>query len=182
MLELVIPAREWLNEFDNTFVSYPETRLLLEHSLLSLSKWEAKWKKPYLDPKIKERNPAEFIDYVRCMTINKGVDSRLYYNLTNSAIEEIRDYINDPMTATTISRNNSRPGKPEVITSELIYYWMISYNIPVEFEKWHLGRLMTLIDVCAIKGNPGKKMSTNEILKQNASLNKARRAQRHSKG
>lgn len=182
MLELVIPAREWLDERDNTFVSYPETRLLLEHSLLSLSKWEAKWKKPYLDPKVKRRRPEEFIDYVRCMTINKGVDSRVYYNLTNVAMKEITDYINDPMTATTIRRMNGRPTKQETVTSELIYYWMVSYGIPVEFEKWHLNRLMTLIDVCAIKGGSDKKMSKNEILKQNASLNAMRRAQRHSKG
>lgn len=182
MLELVIPAREWLNERDNTFLSYPETRLLLEHSLLSLSKWEAKWKKPYLDSKAKGRTPEEFIDYVRCMTINKGVDNRVYYNLTNDAIKQITDYINDPMTATKITRKDKRPTKQEIVTSELIYYWMISYGIPVEFEKWHLGRLMTLIDVCAIKGGSDKKMSKNEILKQNASLNAMRRAQRHSKG
>lgn len=182
MLKLVIPAREWLNERDNTFVNYDETHLLLEHSLLSLSKWEAKWKKPYLDPKVKNRRPEEFIDYVRCMTINKGVDDRVYYNLTNDLIKKITDYINDSMTATTISRKQSRPTKQEIVTSELIYCWMIQYGIPVEFEKWHLNRLMTLIDVCAIKNNPGKNMSKNEILKQNASLNAMRRAQRHSKG
>lgn len=182
MLKLVIPAREWLDERDNTFISYDETTLLLEHSLLSLSKWESKWKKPYLDPKVKGKSPEEFIDYVRCMTINKGVDDRVYYNLTNDAIKRITDYINDPMTATKITKKNDRPTKPEIITSELIYYWMVSYGIPVEFEKWHLGRLMTLIDICAIKGGTDKKMSKNEILKQNASLNAMRRAQRHSKG
>lgn len=180
MLELVIPAREWLNERDNTFVSYPETKLLLEHSLLSLSKWEAKWKKPYLDSK--HRTPEEFIDYIRCMTINKGVDSRVYYNLTNEAIKQITDYIKDPMTATTITRKSSRPTVQQTVTSELVYYWMASYGLPVEFEKWHLNRLLTLIDVCAIKGNPDTKMTKNEVLKQNASLNAMRRAQRHSKG
>lgn len=182
MLKLVVPAKEWLDERTNTFMGHDKTTLLLEHSLLSLSKWEAKWKKPYLDPKAKEPNPSEFLDYVRCMTINKGVDDLVYLNLSRRHIKEISDYIKDPMTATKISRQKSRPTKQEIITSELIYYWMISYNIPVEFEKWHLNRLLTLIDVCAIKGNPGKNMSKNEILKQNASLNAMRRAQRHSKG
>lgn len=182
MLKLVIPAKEWLNERDNTFVGHGETTLLLEHSLLSLSKWEAKWKKPYLNPDGQGRSPNEFIDYVRCMTINKGVEDLVYFNLSRDQLKQITDYIDDPMTATKISHKKSRPAKKDVITSELIYYWMIMYGIPVEFEKWHLNRLMTLINVCAIKGSPDKKMSKNEIYKQNASLNAMRRAQRHSKG
>lgn len=182
MLELTIPAKEWLNERDNTFVGHGETKLLLEHSLLSLSKWEAKWKKPYLNPKSKDRRPEEFIDYVRCMTINKGVSDLVYFNLGPKMIRRITDYISDPMTATTFNRPRGRTSKEERVTSELIYYWMITYGIPVEFEKWHLNRLLTLIDVCAIKSNPDKKMSKNEIYKQNTALNKVRRAQRHSKG
>lgn len=182
MLKLVVPAREWLNEQDSTFVGHPETTLLLEHSLLSVSKWEAKWKKPYLDPNNARRDPMEFLDYVRCMTINKGVNDLVYFNLSKKMINEIVEYIDDPMTATRITHRHGRPVNREIITSEVIYYWMISYGIPVEFEKWHLNRLMTLIDVCANKNNPDKKMSKNEIYKQNASLNKMRRAQRHSKG
>lgn len=183
MLKLVIPAKEWLDERDNTFVSHGDTTLLLEHSLLSLSKWEARWKKPYLDPKSEvDRPSAEFIDYVRCMTINKGVEDIVYFGLTNHNIQEIKDYINDPMTATKINNRKPRSATREIVTSELIYCWMIQCGIPVEFEKWHLNRLITLIDVCMVKGRPGEKMSKNEIYKQNAAINKARRAQRHSKG
>lgn len=182
MLELVVPAREWYSEEIGEFINTKETKLFLEHSLLSVSKWEAKWKKPYMDEA--EQTPEETIDYIRCMTINKGVDPFIYYGLTDDMYKTIKDYIADPMTATTITNHNksTRRISRGKTTSEMIYYWMVSYGIPFECQKWHLSRLMTLINVCIAKGSPDRKMPKNEIYKQNTALNKARRAQRHSKG
>lgn len=182
MLELVVPGREWYSDETGEFVTTKETKLFLEHSLLSLSKWESKWKKPYLGDA--DLTPEETIDYIRCMTINKGVDQFVYYSLSNEMLSIIKDYIGDSMTATTITNNNktSRRMAKGKVTSELIYWWMISYGIPFECQKWHLSRLMMLINVCMVKGSSDKPMSKNEIYKQNAAINKARRAQRHSKG
>lgn len=184
MLKLYVPAREWFDDEKQMFVLQSKPcELMLEHSLLSLSKWEAKWKKPFLDEKI-QRTDEEFLDYIRCMTINQGVDSMAYYNITPDLIEKIKVYIQDPMTATTIrNHQNKRPGRAKkIVTSELIYAWMINYGIPFECQKWHLNRLMMLIDVCRIESGGQKKMSQSEIMKENASLNALRRAQRKSKG
>lgn len=184
MLKLHIPAREWFNDNTQEFVLQSKScDLMLEHSLLSLSKWEAKWKKSFLDESAKQSN-EEFLDYIRCMTINQGVDPKVYYNLTISNVEEIRKYINDPMTATTIRRyqKNKRPTRKRIITSELIYSWMIRYGIPFECQKWHLNRLMTLIEVCGIENDGQHKMSQSEIMKENASLNALRKAKRKTRG
>lgn len=185
MLKITVPAREWFNDETQCFVTQGTTcELTLEHSLLSLSKWEAKWKKPFLDDK-RQSGDEEFIDYIRCMTINQGVDPKVYYNLTPDLIDKIRDYIGDPMTATTIKRRqNKRPGgAKKIVTSELIYAWMINYGIPFECQKWHLNRLMMLIEVCGVENGGGQeKMSKADIMRENASLNAMRRAKRKSKG
>lgn len=184
MLELYVPRSEWFNNDTQTFeLQSPEFTLILEHSLVSLSKWESKWKKPFLEDQ-ENRTPEEFIDYIRCMTINRGIDPRYYYNLTTSMIARIRNYIDDPMTATKIRRsaNAGRRGGKRIITSEIIYSWMVQYGIPFECQKWHLNRLMMLIEVCALSGDSPKKMSKGEIMKENAALNKMRRAKMRSKG
>lgn len=183
MLRLIVPAREWFDEEKQEFVIQSKAcELMLEHSLLSLSKWEAKWKKPFLDDH-NSRTDAEFLDYIRCMTINQGVDSMTYYNLTSEHINQIREYIGDPMTATTVKRKqNKRPGAKKIVTSEVIYSWMVRYGIPFECQKWHLNRLLMLIEVCDVEGQGNQKMSPAEILRENASLNTLRRAQRKSKG
>lgn len=174
MLKLHIPAREWYNHQTEEFVLQSKPcDLMLEHSLLSLSKWEAKWKKPFLDDK-HPRSDEEFIDYVRCMTINQGVDPMIYYNLTPSMIDKIKDYIADTMTATTIKRHGKKAPGRQIVTSEAIYSWMVSYGIPFECQKWHLNRLMTLISVCQIESGGQKKMSQAEIMKENAAINEAR--------
>lgn len=180
MLKIVVRGRELFNDNTNEFIRLNDTTLLLEHSLLSLSKWEAKWKKSYLECKGKFTQ-EEFCDYLRCMTINQGVDPMIYYYISPSQRREIVDYINNPMTATTISRTAKHRGRREIVTSELIYYWMVVNNIPFECQKWHLNRLMTLIEICAIKSNPDKKMSKKEIMKQNAAINAKRMAALHGK-
>lgn len=183
MLKIIIPARKWFDDDTQTFVFQNSAcELILEHSLLSLSKWEAKWKKPFLNDS-GQRTDEEFIDYVRCMTINQGIDPKVYYSLTSESIKKIQQYIGDPMTATTIKRRpNKRPGGKKIVTSELIYAWMVNYGIPFECQKWHLNRLMMLIEVCGIENGEKQKMSKSDVMRENASLNAMRRAQRKSKG
>ena len=179
MLTLTIPTREYWDEEREEFISSQEKTIQLEHSLVSLSKWEAKWHKPFLskEPKTKE----EFEDYVRFMTITQNVKPELYRSLTAEHYKKINAYIDDPMTATWFSKERGRTSR-EQVTSELIYYWMIALNIPFECQKWHLNRLLTLIKVCNVKQQPDKKMSKREILANNAALNAARRAKLHTKG
>lgn len=180
MLQVIVPAFEMFDPVTSTFSNVKETKLNLEHSLVSISKWESKWKKPFIsrDPKTEE----ESLDYVRCMTINPNVDPMVYYNIPASVFEQIKAYIDDPMTATWISNRDNKPPSRQIITSELIYYWMVSYRIPIECQKWHLNRLLMLIQVCDEKNRPPKKISKSQILSRNASLNAARRAKLHSKG
>lgn len=178
MLEIYIPETRKFNESTQEFVYIKGGLLKLEHSLISVSKWESKWCKPFLEKN--EKSKEEMLDYIRCMTLNPVNDSLIYNGLTNSHIDLISKYIEAPMTATVI--NTKESGKKEVITSEIIYYWMISLQIPMECQKWHLRRLLTLIEVCSIKNQPGKKMSNKEILASNAKLNKARREALGTKG
>ena len=180
MLTITIPAGELWDEKNQQFISVKEQTLQLEHSLVSLSKWESKWCKPFLSQK--EKTLEETIDYVKCMTITPNVKPEIYNFLTNSNINQINKYISAPMTATWFT--NDRVGKlsSEQVTSELIYYWMIALNIPFECQKWHLNRLLTLIKVCNIKNQPAKKMSKRDIMSRNSALNAARRKQLHTKG
>ena len=175
MLQITIPAREVAyDEVKNEFCYTKEWMLQLEHSLVSISKWESKWHKPFLDKK--EKTAEEIIDYIRCMTITQNVDPEVYNNLTKDNISAIIAYIDDPMTATWFNDDeNEKPVRRKILTNELIYYAMCSYNIPVEFQKWHLNRLLTLLRVFAIKNEPPKKMSKSEIMRRNKSLNEARR-------
>lgn len=177
MLTIIIPETELYDEIRNEFKYVKEQKLVLEHSLVSLSKWESKWHKPFLskDPKTRE----ETIDYIRCMTVN-SVDPIVYQCVSSENIQEINKYIEDPMTATTIKSQNK--GKQEIITAEIIYYWMVALQIPFECQKWHLNKLLTLINVVNIKNKPPKKMSKKDIMSRNASLNAARRQALHTKG
>lgn len=181
MLTITIPATETFDEIKGEFIYTKERILQLEHSLISISKWESKWCKPFLGKQ--EKTVEEIIDYVKCMTLNKNVSDEAYACLSQSNINDINEYIGAPMTATTFS-NLERGGKKnsEQITSELIYYWMIALNIPPEYQKWHLNRLLTLIRVCNVKNQPPKKMSKREIISRNAALNAARRQQLNTKG
>ena len=180
MLQITIPAVEQWDEINQEFISTKEQTLILEHSLVSLSKWESKWCKPFLSKDA--RTFEETIDYVRCMTITQNVDPNIYNFLTNKNIETVNDYIAAPMTATWFSKNSRKSTSGEQITSELIYYWMISLNIPFECQKWHLNRLLTLIEVCNVKNQPPKKMGRKEIMSRNTALNAARRKQLNSRG
>lgn len=179
MLNIIIPGQEFYDEEKNEFIYHHEQFLTLEHSLVSISEWESKWCKPFLDGKSK--SPDEIIDYIRCMTITKNVDYEVYERLNERNLLDINSYIESPMTATTFSNDNNNPSR-EIVTSELIYYWMVAYNIPFECQYWHLNRLLTLVKVCNIKNNPPKKMSKQELMSRNKALNKSRKQQLNTNG
>jgi hypothetical protein len=180
MLQITIPALELFDEAKNEFVTTKEQTLQLEHSLVSLSKWEPKWCKPFLSKQ--DKTPEELLDYVKCMTITQNVDPDTYRFLTNDNLRQINSYIEAPMTATTFSDDKNGKKNREIVTAELIYYWMIALNIPFECQKWHLNRLLTLVKVCNIKNQPPKKMSKKELMNRNAALNAARRKQFNTSG
>lgn len=186
MLEITIPDDEIYNEKKDQFIQIKGRTLQLEHSLLSLKRWEAKWHKPFLSS---DKNKEEMLDYIRCMTLTSNVDPNLYRRIPVSEMEKIKDYISDPMTATTIQDASGKYGarkRPEIITAEVIYYWMIALQVPPEYQKWHLNQLLTLIQVCNIKNNNAagvnKKMSKREILARNRELNEMRRRQLNTSG
>ena len=180
MLQITIPAKEAWNEDKEEFIQITQEHVLqLEHSLVSISKWEAKFHKPFLSKE--EKSKEETLYYIKCMTITQNVKDEIFENLSKENIDEINNYILDPRTATTFYDNNVGSSR-ETITSELVYYWMTALNIPMECQKWHLNRLLTLIRVCNVKNAPPKKMSKRDIASRYASLNASRRKKFGSKG
>ena len=183
MLIIHIKAGELYDEAHNEFIHSNGQDLCLEHSLVSVSKWEAKWHKPFLDDRF-QKTKEETIDYIRCMTITQNVDPSVYYLLSNENIAQIQEYISNPMTATWFSDKKKKGAPRKVITSEVIYYWMVSLQIPFECQKWHLNRLLTLIKVCNEENKQAEKGNKNmrEIMRDRAALNAARRKQLNSRG
>ena len=179
MLEITVPGLEYFDEETSEFIYYDDATIQLEHSLVSISKWESKWCKPFLDGK--NKTLEEILDYVHCMCVNNETDEEVLTRLTEDNLKDINDYIARPMTATTFS-NEKKGGGREIVTSELIYYWMVAFNIPFECQYWHLNRLLTLVKVCNIKNNPPKKMSAHEVMARNKALNEARKKQFQTKG
>lgn len=180
MLQITIPKMELWDESKQEFVNRKEQTLQLEHSLVSLAKWESKWCKAFLGKS--EKTDEEIVDYVKCMTITQNVNPETYNYLTNENYRQINEYIAAPMTATVFAPDKMAKTSREVVTAELIYYWMIALNIPFKCEKWHLNRLLTLIRVCNVKNQPPKKRSKRDIMAQNTALNAARRKQLNSRG
>lgn len=179
MLEITIPEQEAYDESTNRFISLKGMKLSMEHSLVSIYKWESKWHKPFLHS---TKTNAEILDYIRCMTITQNVPDDVYYRIPKSEIDKIQAYIEDPMTATTFHYLEDRKRNREIVTAEIIYYWMVSANVPFECQKWHLNKLLTLLQVISEKNKPPKKMSKAQIAKQYAALNAARKAKLHTKG
>lgn len=183
MIEITVPDADLFDDNTEKFIRVKKTTLQMEHSLISLKKWEEQWHKPFL--KKEEKTIEEILDYFRCMTLNyKTVDPNVYLAIPENLINEIVNYIKNPMTATTFNDEllGAQKSSREIVTAEIIYYWMVTYNIPVEFQKWHLNQLLTLIKVVSIKNAPKKKMGRREAAQQRAALNKARRAKYNSKG
>lgn len=181
MLTIKIPDREYFDEDSLTFFTVKGTTLHLEHSLKAIAEWESKWKKPFLN-KFTEKTFEESKDYIRCMCLDDNVDLSLFKFIDYDFMKKVDAYLDDTMTATTISKTNNRGGSREIITSELIYYWMTVEHIPFECENWNINRLLMLIQVCSIKNQPPKNMSKGEIARNNRALNAARRNKRHSRG
>ena len=177
-LDIVLVPEMW-DEIKEEFIPPVTFELRLEHSLISLSKWESKWHKPFLSKQ--DKTDEELLDYIKCMVMTQNVKPEVYDKLTQDNIEEIYEYINDPMTATTFNEDKSKPNR-EIITAELIYYWMIAAQVPFECQKWHLNKLLTLIRVCNAKNNPGKKKSQRETIEYYAKLNEARKKKLNTKG
>lgn len=178
MLEITIPANEFYLTQLEQFIATPTRTIKLEHSLVSISKWESKWKKPFLGDSRKTHD--EYVDYIKCMTITQNVDPIIYNALTAENMQKVSDYMLDAMTATTIKEDTNKRSH-EIITAEIIYYWMISLNIPIECQKWHINRLMMLIRVINAKQNP-KKINKREAYNRRAQLNAERRQKLNSKG
>lgn len=181
MLYITVEGNEVFDEKTNTFTSVHATRLQLEHSLVSVSKWEAKHHKSFLK-NLQNLTPEELISYIECMNMTQNVSPDVFRCLSVQNLKDIQEYINDPMTATVITYHGpdqENGKKNDVITAELIYYWMIAQNIPVEFQKWHLNRLMALIRVCASKNAPPKKMSKAQAMAHHRAVNASRRGKRH---
>ncbi len=186
MITIVVQAeeQELFDERTYDFIkkpAIPRTELHLEHSLISLSKWESKWKKPFLN--LESPTTEEMMDYICCMSVDKTISRDVVEAMSQEDFIKIRNYISDPHTATTVyDARVGKRGKKEIYTSEVLYYYMIYYGIPFQCEKWHLSRLMMLIKVCGVKGGTtNAEMSMNEIFAQNTKLNKARRAGRSGK-
>lgn len=180
MLQITIPATEFYDESTNSFITTKQQTLQLEHSLVSLSKWESKWEKPFLTDT--EKTPEETVDYIRCMTLTQNVDPNVYLGITDNIINQVMAYIDAAMTATTFNEENNGVKKREIFTAEIFYYWMIALNIPFDCQRWHLNRLLTLIRVCNIKNAPEKKMGKKELANRNRSLNAARRKALKTRG
>lgn len=181
MLRIVVSLgqEQWDNQ-KQEFIK-PQTRVLqLEHSLVSISKWESKWCKSFIATK--NKTDEEILDYVKCMTLTQNVNPEVYVHISQSNINDIIDYINAPMTATTFFDDKQTRKRSEIVTAELIYYWMIALNIPFECQKWHLNRLLTLVRVCNIKNAPPKKRSKRDVMQSNTSLNRLRKQRLNTKG
>lgn len=180
MLKVTIQGEEFFDEENKVFVTNELATIELEHSLISMSKWESKWEKPFLGKE--EKTTEETISYMKCMTLTPDVPDELYHKLSRENIEAINEYITAKMTATWFAEEKNNSRAREVITTELIYYWMISLNIPMECEQWHVNRLFTLIQVCNKKNSPAKKLSRSEIAARNRELNAQRKAQLGTRG
>lgn len=172
MLTIILPKREMFDERTSEFLVEEEIELQLEHSLVSLSKWESLHEKPFLAKG--EKSDAEVLSYIRAMILTPGVPDTITNRFTHGDFAQINAYIDAKMTATWFSDTPAPPSR-EVITSEILYYWMLTFNIPMECQHWHLNRLLTLIRVCNVKNQPAKKMSKAEVASRNRQLNAQRR-------
>lgn len=180
MLTITIPGVEVYDEETEMFSTVDDITIDLEHSLISVSKWESKFEKPFLGTS--EKSIEEVIGYVEAMILTPNVSRTTLQRLSSTNIEQINHYIDSKQSATTFGTMPERKGPSETVTSELIYYWMVAFNIPFECENWHLNRLFSLIRICNLKNQKPKQMSRNEIAQRNRQLNEQRRKQLETSG
>lgn len=183
MLKLILPKVENWDSKKQEFVYDQEVTLELEHSLVTLSKWESKWEKPFLGPEIK--STEETIDYIRCMTLTPDVPPETYHRLSSTHFTQVNSYIDSKMSATWFNEA-AGAGKAsrsrEIITAEIIYYWLDEFKINWEAQHWHLNRLFTLVKVHNQKNVPEKKMSRRDMLSERNRLNAQRKTEMKSQG
>ena len=180
MLTIVVPGVELFNEESQEFMTVDDTTLDLEHSLVSLSKWEQIYEKPFLGKD--EKTAEEVLGYIKAMVLTPNIPEEVFQRLSDDNISQVNEYIDLKMSATWFNDTPGTASSREVITSELIYYWMITFQIPFECENWHLNRLFTLIRVCNLKQTKPKKMSRAEVAARQRELNARRKAQLGTKG
>lgn len=176
MLELDVVVADSYDETTQTFVSAEKVRVKLEHSLFTVSKWESFWEEVFLSNK--EKTQKQTLSYVEMMVLNEELPPGVFHRLIENHLEEIKRYIEAPMTGLKVVNDPNAPPSREIVSSELIYYWMISMNIPVQFEHWHLNRLMNLIQVFNRKNSPKKKMTQ----KERRDLNRQRQREWNTRG
>lgn len=180
MLTITVPGLEVYDEETETFSTIGDIQLQFEHSLLSLSKWESEYQKPFLGKE--EKTAEELLGYVKAMIVTPNFPPDIFSKLTQKNLDEINDYINSKQSATTFGQMPETKGRGETITSELIYYWMVAFNIPFEVETWHLNRLFSLIRICNVKQSKPKKIPKNQIAARNRELNAQRKQQLGTSG
>jgi hypothetical protein len=180
MLTIVVPGDEFFDNDKEEFLTQGDTVLHLEHSLVSLSKWETIFEKPFLGKE--EKTTEEMVAYVHCMNVGDEIPPAVFSRITKENVSDINAYINAKKSATWFSELPTAPRASEIITSELIYYWLVTFNIPFEVETWHLNRLFNLIKICNIKSAKPKKMSRSELAARNKKLNEQRKAQYNTRG
>jgi hypothetical protein len=181
MLTIVVSGEEMFDNEKSKFVRTMDDQVLeLEHSLVSLSKWESKYEKPFLAAG--EKTPDQILSYIHFMVISPGVSPEILSHLDQENLHQINAYIESKQSATTFGIMPDRKGRGETVTSELIYYWMTAFEIPWEAQHWHLNRLFSLIRICNVKQQKPKKMSRSEIAARNRELNAQRRAELGTKG
>ena len=180
MLILKVKGGESFNEETQEFDDRPDFVLELEHSLVSLSKWESNFHKPFLDNKSKTN--AELLFYIEAMILNPIYPDNVASWLSNDDLRVIKEYIESPASATTFGQMPERGGRGEVITSELIYYWLVAFSVPFEVERWHLNRLFALVRICNIKNQKPTKTSKSDMVRRNRELNAQRKAQYNTSG
>lgn len=176
MLEIDVAQEESFDESTEKFVVSKRFRVALEHSLVSMSKWESVWEEPFLGDK--DKTSEQTISYVKMMLLTSDVPPEVFQKLLSKHIDQIKNYISAKMTATTITETPGSKSYREIVTSELVYYWMFSMSIPMECEHWHLNRLITLIRVFGAKNAPKRKMS----MADRRALNKQRQAKYNTRG
>lgn len=179
MLRIKIVMAEGFDDNSGEFVETDAQVLDLEHSLVSLSKWESKYEIPFLSTESKSEE--QVLDYIRMMNSGDDLPENVFSKFTFKDFDKINTYINARMSATWFNDKQHAGGR-EIVTAELIYYWMIALGIPFECQTWHLNRLLTLVKVCNLKNQPKKKMTRAEAAQRNADLNAQRKAALGSKG
>ena len=189
---ITLHAKEWetWDEKNEQFILHPAKDLIMEHSLAAIAEWEGKWKKPYLSSlKMYEKTPEEVLDYFHCMILDKTIPIEYLMQVDKDDFLKLKNYLEDSHSAARFSKKEGSYGHKsglskngEDTTAETIYYQMSQLNIPFECDKWNVNRLLSLINYCTLKQEPGKKMSERDIIKRNAMLNNIRRAKSGSKG